>query len=115
MSAESPASPVRIERDGAVGIVILDRAKKRNALDLNMRAGISNAVAELTRDVAIRVLVITGGSQIFAAGADLNLLVDKGAQEVAELDLGQYWAPLLQCPKPMIAAINGYALGAGCE
>jgi enoyl-CoA hydratase/carnithine racemase len=112
---EAAAPLVLIERDGAVGIVSLNRPDKRNALDLTLRAAIAAAVTELSGDDSIRVLVITGGDSVFAAGADLNLLVDKGAQAVADLDLGQYWAPVAQCRKPVIAAVNGVALGAGCE
>ena len=108
-------TPVRVERDGAVGVITLDRPDKRNALDLSMRAAIAAAVTELAADADIRVLVVTGGPDVFAAGADLNLLVDQGAQAVADIDLGQYWAPLANCPKPVIAAVNGFALGAGCE
>ena len=105
---------VRVERDGAVGIVVLNRPEKRNALDIAMRRAIAEAVMALDHDDAIRAIVITGGA-VFAAGADLNLLVDKGAQQVAGIDLGQYWAPVAQCGKPTIAAVAGFALGAGCE
>ncbi|KQX95792.1 enoyl-CoA hydratase-related protein [Variovorax sp. Root473] len=105
---------VRIERDGAVGIVVLNRPEKRNALDIAMRRAIAQAVTALDHDDTVRAIVITGGT-VFAAGADLNLLVDKGAQEVADIDLGQYWAPVAQCGKPTIAAVAGFALGAGCE
>ncbi len=108
-------APVLVEREGAVGVVRLNRPEKRNALDLTMRAAIAEAVTELTQDTAIAAIVISGGEQVFAAGADLSLLVDKGAQDVADIDLGQYWAPLMKCPKPVIAAVSGFALGAGCE
>jgi enoyl-CoA hydratase len=109
------SDPVLIERRDAVGLLTLNRPDKRNALDLTMRAAIAAAVTELERDDQIRALVVTGGDSVFAAGADLNLLVDKGAQEVAEIDLPQYWAPLARCSKPVIAAVSGFALGAGCE
>ena len=112
---DSISQPVLIERDGAVGVVILNRPEKRNALDLTLRAAIAGAVTELSQDDTVLAIVITGGDSIFAAGADLNLLVDKGSQEVAAIDLGQYWAPVANCQKPIIAAVNGFALGAGCE
>lgn len=112
--AATAAELVQVTRDGSVGVVALNRPEKRNALDLAMRRAIAAAVTALDGDDAIRAVVITGGS-VFAAGADLNLLVDKGAQQVAAIDLGQYWAPVAQCGKPTIAAVAGFALGAGCE
>ena len=112
--AATAAELVQVTRDGAVGVVALNRPEKRNALDLAMRRAIAEAVTSLDGDDAIRAIVITGGS-VFAAGADLNLLVDMGAQQVAAIDLGQYWAPVAQCGKPTIAAVAGFALGAGCE
>jgi enoyl-CoA hydratase len=115
MSESDQDTPVLVRRDGAVGVVKLDRQAKRNALDLTMRAAIAAAFAELDRDAQIKAIVVTGGDAVFAAGADLNLLVDKGAQQVAEIDLGQYWAPVANCGKPVIAAVSGFALGAGCE
>ena len=115
MASPDAGAPARVERDGAVGIVTLDRPDKRNALDLAMRRAIADAVTALQADPDVRAIVITGSPTVFAAGADLNLLVDKGAQEVAELDLGQYWAPVAQSAKPVIAAVSGFALGAGCE
>lgn len=113
MSADAAAVLVHV--DGAVGVVTLNRPDKRNALDLTMRAAIAQAVTTLERNAQVRAIVITGSDTVFAAGADLNLLVDKGAQQVADLDLGGYWAPVAQCSRPTIAAVSGHALGAGCE
>ena len=107
--------PVLMHRDGAVGVVTLNRPEKRNALDLSMRAAIANAVSVLDRDIDVSCIVITGSESVFAAGADLNLLVDKGSQDVADLDLGGYWGPVANCRKPIVAAVSGFALGAGCE
>jgi len=112
-AAEVPC--VLVERCDAVGVVRLNRPERRNALDLAMRRGIAKACRDLDSDAAVGAVVITGGDSVFAAGADLNLLVDKGAQQVADIDLGQYWSPLAHCGKPTIAAVSGFALGAGCE
>lgn len=109
------SAPVLIERHDAVAVLTLNRPDKRNALDLTMRAAIARSVTELDADDTLRAIVITGGDAVFAAGADLKLLVDKGTQDVADLDLPGYWAPLANCSKPVIAAVSGYALGAGCE
>lgn len=115
MSEALQSEPVLIERHGAVAVLRLNRPDKRNALDLAMRAAIASAMLDLERDGAVRAIVITGGDAVFAAGADLNLLVDKGSQAVADLDLPAYWAPVAGCTKPLIAAVAGVALGAGCE
>ena len=115
MSEAMPDAPVLVRREGAVGIVTLNRSARRNALDLAMRAAIAQAVTDLDDDGDVKAIVITGGEGIFAAGADLNLLVDKGAQDVADLDLGRYWAPVANCRKPIVSAVSGFALGAGCE
>jgi enoyl-CoA hydratase len=107
--------PVKISRDGRVATICLNRPDKRNALDLVMRDAIAQAFCRLEKDADILAIVLTGGDKVFAAGADLNLLVDKSPQEMADIDLGQYWAPLAGCSKPVIAAVNGFALGAGSE
>lgn len=107
--------PVLVEREGPVGTITFNRPEKRNALDIPMRRAIAEAFRELSEDDSILAIVVTGGDSVFAAGADLNMLVDKSAQEVAEINLPQYWEPLATCPKPVIAAVSGFALGAGCE
>ena len=109
------ANPVKVEVQGNIGVVTLNRPDKKNALDLTMRAAIADAVLRLDQNADVLAMVITGGEKIFAAGADLNLLVDKGAQDVADINLGQYWAPVIESNKPIFAAVNGFALGAGCE
>ncbi len=107
--------PVLVDHDAGVAIVTLNRPEKRNALDLGMREAVADAVRALGDDPCVGAIVITGGDAVFAAGADLNLLVHKGAQDVADIDLGQYWAPVAGSRKPIIAAVSGFALGAGCE
>lgn len=115
MNADVKELPVILRKEDAVGIVRLNRPEKRNALDLMMRAAIAEAITALDADISVRAIVVTGNDAVFAAGADLNLLVDKGAQEVADIDLVRYWTPVAQCRKPVIAAVSGFALGAGCE
>jgi len=115
VSGGTPDPLVVVQRDGHVAVVTLNRPDKRNALDLAMRSAIAAAFGELDADDTVRCIVVTGGSTVFAAGADLNLLVDKNAQQVSDIDLGQYWAPVANCRKPVVAAVAGPALGAGCE
>jgi enoyl-CoA hydratase/carnithine racemase len=113
--SEGPTAAIVVERREAVAVVRLNRPERRNALDLTMRGALAEALRELDADPAVRAIVVTGGDSVFAAGADLNLLVDKGAQQVADIDLGQYWRPVAECGKPTVAAVSGFALGAGCE
>ena len=63
---------LKIDRDGHVVTLTLNRPEKRNALDLTMRAAIANAMRELEADAEVRAIVITGGESVFAAGADLS-------------------------------------------
>ena len=107
--------PAQVERDRGIGIVRMNRAERLNALNLEMRQAIASAFTELAEDPEILVIVVTGGDEVFAAGADLKLLVDKDSHEVAELNLAGYWHPVASCQKPVIAAVNGYCLGAGAE
>ena len=120
MSLTPPAlseadAPVLVERHEAVAVLRLNRPDKRNALDLVMRRAIAQAMQTLEHDAGVRAIVITGSDTVFAAGADLNLLVDQGAQDMADIDLPQYWAPVANSSKPVFAAVSGFALGAGCE
>lgn len=115
MTAPGKGRLVAVRHEAGVGIVTLSRPEKRNALDLGMRGAIAEAVRGLADDPCVGAIVVTGGETVFAAGADLNLLVDKGAQDVADLDLASYWAPVADCRKPIVAAVSGPALGAGCE
>ncbi len=103
------------EAEDGVVTVTLNRPEKRNALDIAARVEIAAAFAELATRSDCRVVIITGGDFVFAAGADLNMLVDKGAQAMSDLHLPQYWRPVQAFPKPLIAAVSGVAFGAGCE
>jgi enoyl-CoA hydratase/carnithine racemase len=104
---------VLIERRDAVASITLNRPERRNALDIPMREAIAAAFEALAADAGVLAIVVTGGDKVFAAGADLKMLVDQGPQQA--LELARYWVPVAQCPKPLIAAVQGYALGAGCE
>jgi enoyl-CoA hydratase/carnithine racemase len=113
--SDNETPPVRIVRDGAVGTVLLDRPARFNALDLATRRALAAAFVELTNDTSVRAIVVSGGDQVFAAGADLKLLADKGPAQVQGLDFPGLWRPVAECPKPVVAAVAGLALGAGCE
>lgn len=115
MVKEENSVSVRLEIEGPVATVWLDRPAQLNALNLDMRTSLSEAFKKLNDDAAIRAIIVTGGDKVFAAGADIKLLADKGPAEVMALGFLDLWRPIAESPKPVIASVCGYALGAGCE
>jgi len=108
-----------LERDGAVATVRLNRPNVLNALNLQMLDELSAAFAQLDADEAVRAIILTGtGPKAFAAGADiaeLNALPSPRAAE-AQARKGQSLTRALErMHVPVIAAVNGFALGGGCE
>jgi enoyl-CoA hydratase len=107
-----------IERQGAVAIVVVNRPSVLNALNAGTLDELDAAMGELGADDGVRALVLTGaGEKAFVAGADINELAEQSPTSGREHALaGQQVFDLLeQLGKPSIAAINGYALGGGCE
>lgn len=93
----------------------LNRPDARNALNRNVRTLLAEHFTALSEDTETRCIVITGGEQMFAAGADIRELAGAGTIEVYLRNTQRLWQAIAQCPKPVIAAVNGYAFGAGCE
>ena len=98
-----------------VARITLNRPDVRNALSMGVRERLGGLFAELGADAGTRVIVLTGGAQIFAAGADIRDMVERGAAEMMLRRTHAHWQAISDCPKPIIAAVNGYALGGGCE
>jgi enoyl-CoA hydratase len=101
-----------------VAVVTIDRPEARNALDLPTLTELRDRLRELAGDPDARVVVLTGaGERAFAAGADIKYMSRLGVEEAKEWGaLGHEAGRLLETmPKPTIAAINGFALGGGCE
>jgi enoyl-CoA hydratase/carnithine racemase len=107
-----------IERDGAVAILTVNRPKVRNALNTETLDELRRAILELKHDDTVRAVVLTGaGDKAFIAGADINELATQTPTSGREHAIrGQHVLDLIEhMGKPVIAAINGYALGGGCE
>jgi len=107
-----------LERDGAVAVLTINRPKVLNALNTPTMDELRRAVLEIKHDGAVRVLIITGsGDKSFIAGADINeLAVQTSIQGKEHAIRGQHVFDLIEnMGKPVIAAINGFALGGGCE
>jgi enoyl-CoA hydratase len=107
-----------IERDAAVAVITINRPKVLNALNSATLDDLRHAVLELKRDETIRAIVITGsGDKSFVAGADINELAVQSPTSARDHALaGQHVFDVLEnLGKPVIAAVNGYALGGGCE
>ena len=108
--------PVLVERPGdGVALVRINRPEVRNALNLATRQALAAAFEGLQDDPAVRAIVLTGDSRAFAAGADLREFIDAGAVEIMRRRAERYWQTVARTPQPVIAAINGYALGGGLE
>ena len=107
-----------VEREEGVAVVTIERPEALNALNAEILQALRDRLRELSADAEVRVVVLTGaGDRAFAAGADIKELQAKGVDEArAWGELGHEVCRLLETmPKPTIAAVNGLALGGGCE
>jgi enoyl-CoA hydratase len=109
---------LRLEREGAVATITIDRQRVLNALSTGVIDDLRQAALETRHDEGVRVVIVTGaGDKAFVAGADINELARLSPPEAKEFALrGQHVFDLIEhLGKPVIAAVNGYALGGGCE
>ena len=107
-----------LERDGAIAVVTINRPQVLNALNSSTIDELRRVILELKHDASVRSVIITGaGEKAFVAGADINELAEQRPAQGKEHALrGQHVFDLIEnMGKPVIAAINGYALGGGCE
>ena len=111
---QQPVLIVEAPKSG-VALLRLNRPGVHNALNLALRQALAKAFDSLTGDDRVRCIVLTGNDKAFCAGADLAEYVDATPKEVMERNLLGLWGPIAHCPKPVIAAVNGYAIGGGCE
>jgi enoyl-CoA hydratase len=109
---------IDVARDGAIAVVTIDRRDALNALDVATLTELRDRLREAGSDTDVRAVVLTGaGEKAFAAGADINYMSGLDAEQAKAWGaLGhETTAELENMPKPAIAAINGFALGGGCE
>lgn len=107
---------VRLEIADGVGTIRLDRPKM-NAISLQVQEELRVAAAEATERDDVRAVVLYGGERVFAAGNDVKEMADLSYAEMVKLGRGLQSAvtAIARIPKPVVAAITGYALGGGCE
>lgn len=113
----SEATDVVIETRPADGVALLElnRPDALNALNMDVRQKLAAAADRLVEDPDIRVIVIAGRGGNFAAGSDVKVFAQTGAGSLLAQRMHRSWESLARCPKPVIAAVEGYALGGGCE
>lgn len=111
---EQPFETLRLVRDGAVASITLDRPDALNALNAQLRGELLRALKEVGRDDSVRAVVLTGQGRGFCAGADLR---GGGAEREFRRVLTSEYHPIVEAilglPKPVVAAVNGAAAGAG--
>lgn len=98
-----------------IAIVRLNRPEVRNALNLTIRQEMAEIFRTLADDRKLRCVVLTGNEQAFAAGADIADMSQINAIEMYHRHTERLWAAVGECPVPVIAAVNGFALGGGLE
>jgi enoyl-CoA hydratase len=106
---------VIVEKDGSIAVVTLNRPQQLNALSYDLVKDLSLAMQELDADDEIRVMIVTGGEKVFAAGADIKEMAERGPFDPRIQERLAYRDRINRIKKPVIAAVSGFALGGGCE
>lgn len=106
---------ILVETQGRVGIIRLNRPQQLNALNLALKAELTQAIDAYEADDAIGCMLITGNEKAFAAGADIKEMADKTFIEAYLGNFAGNWDRASRARKPIVAAVAGFALGGGCE
>jgi len=109
------AGVVRVERDGRVGVVLLNRPKQLNALSGEVMDALVTALRGLDEDREIRAIVLGGNERAFAAGADIAELAAGTPISLYENRRIDAWDSIRAVRTPLVAAVSGFCLGGGCE
>lgn len=103
------------QKEPFVALIELNRPKELNALNKQLMEEVRDALQALDKNDQVRVIIITGNEQAFAAGADIKQMADKSAIDMLLIDQFSTWDQIRRTKKPIIAAVSGFALGGGCE
>ena len=107
---------ILVNREGAVGVITLNRPKALNALNSALLAELCDALEAFDGDAGIRCVIVTGSERAFAAGADIKEMAAQSAVDMFKADwFAKSCERIAAIRKPVIAAVSGYALGGGCE
>jgi len=109
---------LKYREDGAVATIQLDRPEKKNSLNGAMREELSHLLDELASKAVIRAVIVTGGDEVFCAGADIGEMGGPANAEASYHHAREFqilFDKVESLPQPVIAAVSGYALGGGCE
>ncbi len=107
---------VVLDRTGSgVAVVRINRPDARNALNQNVRRLLAEHFSVLGEDADVRCIVLTGSERAFAAGADIREFAEASSIEMYQRNVHRLWKAIADCPKPVVAAVSGYAWGGGCE
>jgi len=98
-----------------IAIIELNRPKELNALNRQLMLELRDALYALDEDEQVRVIILTGGEKVFAAGADIKQMATATAIDMLNIDQFSTWDQIKRTKKPLIAAVSGFALGGGCE
>jgi enoyl-CoA hydratase len=98
-----------------IALIQLNRPKELNALNPQLMGEVRDALLQLDKQDSVKVIIITGNDQAFAAGADIKQMADKSAIDMHIMDQFSTWDQIRKTKKPIIAAVSGFALGGGCE
>jgi enoyl-CoA hydratase/carnithine racemase len=114
--SQQPESVVLLDiRQDGVAVVRIDRPEAKNALNGAVREQLAEHFRAVARNPQVRAIVLTGGEKCFVAGADIREFAQASPIEMYLRHTELLWEAISRCPKPIIAAVNGFALGGGCE
>lgn len=107
-----------LNKEGPIAIIQLNRPQKKNSLNAQLRREMETTLREIADDTAFRAVILTGGEEIFCAGADISEIKEATTAESAYRHAREFqllFDQIESLPQPVIAALSGYALGGGCE